>query len=117
MGNTSRTAKRGKRRLRIRSRIQGTHERPRLCVMVSNKRIYAQFIDDMKGFTLGCVSTADEGFKAGNTVPDASALGKRAASVASEKGIKKVVFDRGGFKYHGRVKAFADAVREGGLCF
>ena len=117
MGNTSRTAKRRKRRLRIRSRIRGTPERPRLCIMISNKRIYAQFVDDDKGVTLACVSTVDDGFKAGDTVADAKALGARAASVALGKGIKTAVFDRGGFRFHGRVKAFADAAREGGLCF
>ena len=117
MGNTSRTAKRGKRRLRIRSKIRGTMDCPRLCIMISNKRIYAQCIDDEKGVTLACVSTMDAGFDAGNSVVDAKALGGRAASTAIGKGIKKVVFDRGGFRYHGRVKAFADAAREGGLCF
>ena len=117
MGNNSRTAKRGKRRLRIRGKIGGTAERPRLCIMISNKRIYAQFIDDVKGVTLVHVATTDEGFKAGNSVVVAKALGARAAAAAIEKGIKMVVFDRGGFKFHGRVKAFADAAREGGLCF
>ena len=117
MGDTSRTARRGKRRLRIRSKIQGTSERPRLCIMVSNKRIYVQCIDDVKGVTLACVSTMDDGFKAGNSAADAKALGGRAASAAIGKGIKNVVFDRGGFRFHGRVKAFADAAREGGLCF
>ena len=117
MGNISRTAKRGKRRLRIRSKIRGTPEVPRLCIMISNKRIYAQCIDDGRGVTLVSVSTIDDGFKAGNSVVDAQALGGRAAAAAIAKGVKKVVFDRGGFKFHGRVKAFADAAREGGLCF
>lgn len=117
MGNTSRTSKRIKRRMRIRNKIQGTLERPRMCIMISNKRIYAQLIDDTVGVTLAHVATTDKGSEAGCTVPDATALGGRAASVAIGKGIKKVVFDRGGFRYHGRVKAFADAAREGGLCF
>lgn len=117
MGDTSRTSKRGKRRLRIRRKIRGTAECPRLCIMISNKRIYAQCIDDVRGMTLACVSTMDDGFKAGNSRAAAKALGVRAASEAIGKGIKKVVFDRGGFRFHGRVKAFADAAREGGLCF
>jgi len=85
--------------------------------MISNKRIYSQLIDDISGTTLAGVSTLDKEFKAGNSVDDARALGCRIAVVAKGKGIVKVVFDRGGFRYHGRVKAFADAAREGGLCF
>ena len=117
MGKTSRSEKRDKRHMRIRNRVQGSRELPRLCIMISNKRIYAQFIDDVSGITLAGVSTLDKDLKAGNSMKDASALGSRAAAAAKGKGIVRVVFDRGGFRYHGRVKAFADAAREGGLCF
>jgi large subunit ribosomal protein L18 len=103
--------------MRIRRKVAGSADCPRLSVMVSGKRIYAQFIDDVRGATLAAVSTLDKDFKAWNTIADAKALGSRAAAVAREKGITKAVFDRGGFKFHGRVKAFADAAREGGLCF
>ena len=115
--SNSRTEQRVKRRMRIRRDVTGTPDRPRLCVMISNKRIYAQFVDDVKGATLTSVSTLDKEFKAGNSIADARALGTRAAAAAKEKGISKAVFDRGGFRFHGRVKAFADAAREGGLCF
>ena len=117
MTTVSRKERRMKRRLRVRQRVAGTPERPRMCVMVSNRRIYVQFVDDIKGVTLAGVSTLDKEFRMGNKLADAAALGKRAAEVAKARGIAKVVFDRGGFRFHGRIKAVADAAREGGLCF
>jgi large subunit ribosomal protein L18 len=102
--------KRGKRRVRIRSKIKGTAERPRLSVFRSHKHIYAQLIDDVVGETLAAAS--GEG-----NISAASKVGEELAEKALELGIKEVVFDRGGYKYHGRVKALAEAAREGGLEF
>lgn len=105
---------------RIRKKLQGTGERPRLNVYRSLNHIYAQLIDDSKGVTLISASTA-EGKKAdrrtGGNVAASKEIGKRIAERAKAKGISKVVFDRGGYIYHGRVKALADAAREGGLQF
>jgi len=105
---------------RIRKKLQGTAERPRLNVYRSLNHIYVQVIDDMSGKTLASASTA-EGNKAdrrtGGNVASAKAVGKTIAERAKAKGISKVVFDRGGYIYHGRVKALADAAREGGLQF
>jgi large subunit ribosomal protein L18 len=105
---------------RIRKKLQGTAERPRLNVYRSLSHIYVQVIDDMNGKTLVSASTA-EGKKAdrrtGGNVAAAKAVGKTIAERAKAKGISKVVFDRGGYIYHGRVKALADAAREGGLQF
>jgi large subunit ribosomal protein L18 len=95
--------------------------RPRLSVFRSSKQIYAQLIDDVKGLTLASASSMEkssrEGGKTGANIEAAKAVGKRIAERAKEKGIKDVVFDRGGYLYHGRVKALADAAREGGLNF
>jgi large subunit ribosomal protein L18 len=95
--------------------------RPRLSVFRSSKQIYAQLIDDVKGVTLASASSieksAREGAKTGANIDAAKAVGKRIAERAKEKGIKDVVFDRGGYLYHGRIKALADAAREGGLNF
>jgi len=106
---------------RIRARVSGTEERPRLAVFRSVKHIYAQVIDDGKGHTLAAASSA-EGLKAskgktGGNIASAQAIGKLVAERAREKGVKKVVFDRGGYLYHGRVKAVAEAAREAGLQF
>jgi len=101
---------RDKRRVRIRSKIKGTSERPRLSVFRSNKHIYAQLIDDEKGVTLVAAMGGGDMTAAGET-------GKILAAKTLELGIKKLVFDRGGYKYHGRVKALAERVREGGLEF
>ncbi len=101
---------------RIRSKLQGTAECPRLAVFRSLKHIYAQAIDDNAGKTLAAASTNDkdaEGY--GGNVAAAAAVGKRVAERARTAGIEKVVFDRGGHRYHGRVKALAEAVREAGL--
>ena len=103
---------------RIRRKVQGTAERPRLAVFRSVAHIYAQVIDDAKGSTLVSASSIEKATKTnGGNVAAAKAIGKTIAERAKEKGIKRVVFDRGGYQYHGRVKALADAAREAGLEF
>jgi large subunit ribosomal protein L18 len=105
---------------RLRQRLEGTPERPRLNVYRSLNHIYAQVIDDSKGVTLAAASTAmgkKEGRRSGGNLASAREIGKLIAERAREKGIKKVVFDRGGYLYHGRIKALADAAREAGLEF
>jgi large subunit ribosomal protein L18 len=108
---------RGRIHKRIRSKLQGTPERPRLAVFRSVAHIYAQVIDDSKGHTLVAASSVEGAGKSGGNVAAAKAIGKSIAERAKEKGIKRVVFDRGGYQYHGRVKALADAAREAGLEF
>ena len=107
------------RHQRVRSKIKGTAERPRLCVFRSLNHIYAQVIDDEKGETLVAYSTlsADMKMMTGTKSQKAKEVGKGIAQLAIRKGIKQVVFDRGGNKYHGRVKALAEGAREGGLEF
>jgi len=102
---------------RIRKKLAGTAERPRLAVFRSIKHIYVQVIDDRTGTTLVSASSAEKGAANGGNVDGAKAIGKLVAERAKEKGIASVVFDRGGFLYHGRVKALADAAREAGLQF
>jgi large subunit ribosomal protein L18 len=102
---------------RIRQKLSGTAERPRLNVFRSLNHIYAQVIDDQNRVTLASASTIALKSKSGGNVAAAKEIGKAIAEKAREKGIKKVVFDRGGFLYHGRVKALADAAREAGLEF
>jgi large subunit ribosomal protein L18 len=103
---------------RIRRKLSGTAERPRLAVFRSVAHIYAQVIDDAAGATVVSASSVDKGGKTnGGNVAAAKAIGKLVAERAKEKGIKSVVFDRGGYQYHGRVKALADAAREAGLEF
>lgn len=102
---------------RIRERMAGTTERPRLNVYRSLNHIYAQVIDDSQGVTLVSASTVASKIKTGGNVAAAKEVGKLVAERAREKGIQKVVFDRGGYLYHGRVKALADAAREAGLEF
>ena len=102
---------------RIRQKMQGTAERPRLNVYRSLNHIYAQIIDDAKGETLLSASSLASKVKTGGNVAAAKEVGKLVAERAIEKGIKRVVFDRGGYLYHGRVKALADAAREAGLEF
>ena len=110
-----------KKHLRVRKKIFGTPERPRLCVYRSLQNIYAQLIDDTKGITICSASTLDkdikESVKYGGNIKAASIVGQAIAKKALEKGIKEVVFDRNGFIYHGRIKALADAAREAGLKF
>jgi large subunit ribosomal protein L18 len=103
---------------RIRRKLSGTKERPRLAVFRSVAHIYAQVIDDVEGRTLVSASSVDKDGKTnGGNVAAAKAIGKLVAERAKEKGVKAVVFDRGGYQYHGRIKALADAAREAGLEF
>ena len=109
---------RGRIHKRIRRKLAGTAERPRLAVFRSVAHIYAQVIDDSKGQTLVSASSVEKASRTnGGNVAAAKVIGKAVAQRAQEKGIKKVVFDRGGYQYHGRVKALADAAREAGLEF
>ena len=119
MANKSRQDKRRAVHSRIRKRVTGTATRPRLAVFRSLNHIYAQVIDDEKGATLCAASSAEKGasLSAGGNIEAAKAIGKLIADRAKEKGIEKVVFDRGGYLYHGRVKSLAEAAREGGLQF
>lgn len=116
-----RNVARQRRHVRVRSRIQGSAERPRLNVFRSNKHIYAQVIDDASGSTLVSASTLDkelgEDISNGGSVDAAKKVGELVAKRAMEKGVSAVVFDRGGYLYHGRVQALADAAREAGLKF
>ncbi|TMU83333.1 50S ribosomal protein L18 [Bacillus sp. BHET2] len=110
---------RKKRHARVRSKITGTETRPRLNVFRSNKNIYAQLIDDMNGVTLVSASSQDKDFDLDSaaTIDAATKVGELVAKRAVEKGLKSVVFDRGGYLYHGRIKALAEAARENGLEF
>ena len=112
---------RQKRHFRVRNKIEGTTVRPRLCVFRSLSNIYAQVIDDSNGHTLVAASTLDAALKSkltyGGNKDAAKEVGKLVAERALEKGIKAVVFDRGGYLYHGRVKELADGAREAGLEF
>ena len=109
---------RKKRHVRVRAKISGTAECPRLNVYRSLSNIYAQLIDDVAGVTLAQASSVEKDFaQYGGNVEAAKAVGKKLAERATEKGIKECVFDRGGYVYHGRVQALADGAREGGLEF
>jgi large subunit ribosomal protein L18 len=109
------------RHWRIRKKVSGSPERPRMSVCFTNKNIHVQFIDDVTGVTLAAASTLSKALpdrdKLGANVNSAKRLGQYAAEVAKAKGIQNVVFDRGGTRYHGKVKALADAAREAGLKF
>jgi large subunit ribosomal protein L18 len=111
--------RRARRHLRVRRKVQGTPVRPRLVVFRSSKHIYAQLVDDQRGVTLAGAADTTEGIQVEGKgkVARSFALGKLIAAKAKEKGIAKVVFDRGGYQYHGRVKAVADGARKGGLEF
>ena len=106
-----------RRRHRVRNKVRGTAERPRLSVFRSSKHIYAQLIDDMTGVTLAAASTAGKDGKYGGNVKAATEVGSKLAEAAKAKGIQQAAFDRGHYRYHGRVKALADAARKGGLQF
>jgi len=108
-----------KRHLRVRKKIEGTTERPRLNIFRSSKHMYAQIIDDVKGITLAAASTIEKDVNAANggNTEAARLIGTLIAQRAKEKGVVKVVFDRSGYLYHGRVQALADAAREAGLDF
>lgn len=109
------------RHARVRKKLKGSNERPRLAVFKSSKHIYAQVIDDESSRTLTAVSTLSHPFrekqKGGGNIAAAKIIGELIAQDATSKGIKKVVFDRGGYLFHGRVKALAESAREGGLEF
>ncbi|SHK80969.1 50S ribosomal protein L18 [Alicyclobacillus tolerans] len=117
----NRNVSRQKRHLRVRAKVNGTAERPRLNVFRSNKHIYAQVIDDVQGVTLCSASSLDKELRDelsnGGNVDAAKKIGELVAKRALAKGIRSVVFDRGGYLYHGRVQALADAAREAGLEF
>ena len=111
-------AQRVKRHQRIRNKISGTAERPRLSVFRSEKHIYAQIIDDTSGRTLAAASSLEKGFEgSGSNKAGADSVGRLIAERALKKGIENVVFDRGGYIYHGRVQSLAEGAREGGLKF
>ena len=113
----SRNDVRLKRHARVRAKISGTPECPRLNVFRSNAHIHAQVIDDVNGVTLASASSVDMKLENGSNIAAAPAVGKAVGEAAIAKNIKKVVFDRGGYVYHGRVKALAEAAREAGLEF
>ncbi|MBX7151157.1 50S ribosomal protein L18 [bacterium] len=120
--HTLKTAKRAKIRKRIRRKLAGTTERPRLAIFRSVKHIYAQLIDDSQGKTLVHISSTADAVKnavsgSKGKIGVSKAVGMEVAKAAKSKGIEKVVFDRGGYQFHGRVKAVADGAREGGLQF
>ncbi len=114
----SKVEKRNKIHLGIRRKIQGTAERPRLSVYKSNTNIYVQLIDDLNGHTLAAASSKELDLKGKNVnVVSSKEVGKKLAEKAVANGIQTIVFDRSGYKYHGRIKALADGAREGGLKF
>jgi large subunit ribosomal protein L18 len=118
VSNTNRKLERTRRHKRVRTKVSGTAERPRLCVFRSNSNIYAQIIDDVAGNTLVSASTLDKEIKTKHSNKEAAAeVGTLIAKRATEKNITEVVFDRGGYIYHGIVKELAEAAREGGLKF
>lgn len=121
MAKVSRAVARDRRHARVRVKVQGTTERPRLNVFRSLEHIYAQVIDDTTGTTVAAASTVDSELRsqvvALTKVEQAKAVGKAVAERAKAKGVTRVVFDRGGYPYHGRVKALAESSREGGLEF
>ena len=114
----SREAARSRRHTRVRKKLHGTAERPRLAVFRSNKYIYAQLIDDVEGRTLASASSQEPELRSDNlNLAAASKVGEAIATRAKDAGVSSVVFDRGGYKFHGKVKALADAAREAGLEF
>ena len=112
----TKTQRRKRLRLGIRKKISGTAERPRISVFRSNTAIYAQLINDVQGITLAAASSKELG-KANLNIEVSKEVGKKLAEKAKEAGVESVVFDRGGYPYHGKVKAFAEGAREGGLKF
>ena len=106
-----------RRKQHVRKKVQGTPERPRLSVFRSDKHIYAQLIDDVNGLTLASASTAGKALPYGGNIKAATEVGTKLADAAKAKGIAACAFDRGPYKYHGRLKALAEAARAGGLKF
>ena len=120
MSVTDKKVQRTRRHARIRRKVSGTAERPRFCVSITSAHIYCQFIDDVAGRTLASVSTLSPAFKAENgkaNMEGAAMLGRLAGDAALAANIREAVFDRSGYKYHGRIKAIAEAAREKGLKF
>ena len=115
MSITTPEQRRLKRRRRVRSKVAGTAERPRISVFRSNRGIAAQLIDDTRGRTLVAVSWTEDELRSLGRMEQATEAGKALAARAVAAGIERAVFDRGGYQYHGHVKAFADGVREGGI--
>jgi large subunit ribosomal protein L18 len=113
----TRPAKRLKRRRRVRAKVTGTAERPRISVFRSNRGVFAQLIDDESGRTLAAVNWTEDDLKSLKRMEQASKAGQLLAERAKAAGIETAVFDRGGYQYHGRVKALAEGAREGGLIF
>ena len=113
----TRPAKRLKRRRRVRAKITGTAERPRISVFRSNRGVFAQLIDDAEGKTLAAVNWTEDDLKSLPRMEQAKKAGELLAERAKAAGVENAVFDRGGYQYHGRVKALADGAREGGLAF
>jgi large subunit ribosomal protein L18 len=111
----TKTQARLKRRRRVRAKVTGTPERPRISVFRSNRGIHAQLVDDLAGATLAAVSWTESDLRALKPMEQATRAGELLAERAKAAGVENAVFDRGGYRYHGRVKAFADGVREGGL--
>ena len=117
MSVTTRPARRLRRRRRVRAKVRGTAQRPRISIFRSNRGINAQLIDDDAGRTLAAVAWTEADLKGLPRMEQASKAGQALAQRAKEAGIERAVFDRGGYRYHGRVKALAEAAREGGLAF
>ncbi len=115
--STTVTQARERRHRRVRGKVSGTAERPRLSVSRSNKRIYAQLIDDERGHTLAAAGSHEAALRGLDKGPAAAEVGRLLAERGTQAGVTAVVFDRGGYRYHGRVKALADGAREGGLEF
>jgi large subunit ribosomal protein L18 len=115
MSTVTKPAKRLKRRRRVRAKVTGTPERPRISVFRSNRGVAAQLIDDVSGRTLAAASWTEEATKGLSGIEQATAVGRALAERALAAGIERAVFDRGGYQYHGRVKALAEGAREGGL--
>ncbi len=115
MSVTTKNQQRLRRRRRVRAKVTGTPERPRISVFRSNRGIAAQLVDDVAGHTLAAVSWTEADLRGQKPLEQAEAAGKLLAERAKAAGVETAVFDRGGYQYHGRVKAFAEGVREGGL--
>jgi large subunit ribosomal protein L18 len=117
MSVATKPAKRLRRRRRVRAKVRGTAERPRLAVFRSNRGIFAQLVDDVSGRTLAAVSWTEGDLRGLQPMEQAGRAGELLAKRAKDAGVEAVVFDRGGYRYHGRVKALAEGAREGGLTF
>jgi large subunit ribosomal protein L18 len=117
MSIATKPARRMRRRRRVRAKVRGTAERPRLAVFRSNRGVHAQLIDDVRGQTLAAVTWTEDDLRGLKPMEQAKRAGELIASRAKEAGVESVVFDRGGYRYHGRVKALAEGARESGLAF